>query len=70
MLILTSGLTNISEKVYDSASVDGANAWQKFYHITLPLMRPAIMAVLMLGFIYTISYYIFVPHILVTDDVF
>ena len=53
MLKLTSGLTNISEKVYDSASVDGANAWQKFYHITLPLMRPAIMAVLMLGFIYT-----------------
>lgn len=53
MLILTSGLTNISEKVYDSAAVDGANAWQKFYYITLPLMKPAILAVLMLGFIYT-----------------
>ncbi|QTL97482.1 ABC transporter permease subunit [Iocasia frigidifontis] len=53
MLILTSGLTNIPQRVYDSAAVDGANAWQRFYHITLPLMRPAIMAVLMLGFIYT-----------------
>jgi multiple sugar transport system permease protein len=53
MLILTSGLTNISESIYDSAAVDGATAWQRFRYITLPLMRPAILAVLMLGFIYT-----------------
>lgn len=53
MLLLTAGLSNITEEVYDSASVDGANPFQRFIHITLPLMRPAIMAVLMLGFIYT-----------------
>lgn len=53
MLLLTSGLTGISDEIYESAAVDGANAWQRFFNITLPLMRPAIMAVLMLGFIYT-----------------
>ena len=53
MLLLTSGLTGISQDIYESAEVDGANKMQKFLHITLPLVRPAIVAVLMLGFIYT-----------------
>lgn len=53
MLLLTSGLTGISTEVMESAEVDGANAWQRFWRITVPLMKPAIMAVLMLGFIYT-----------------
>ncbi|MDO4284117.1 MAG: sugar ABC transporter permease [Eubacteriales bacterium] len=53
MLLLTSGLTGISTEVLESAEVDGANAWQRFWKITVPLMKPAILAVLMLGFIYT-----------------
>ncbi len=53
MLLLTSGLTGIPDEIFDSAAVDGANARQKFFHIILPLMKPAILAVLMLGFIYT-----------------
>ena len=53
MLLLTSGLTGISQDVYESAEVDGATKFQRFLHITLPLVRPAIVAVLMLGFIYT-----------------
>ncbi len=53
MLLLTSGLTGISQEVYESAEVDGANSMQRFLHITLPLMKPAIASVLMLGFIYT-----------------
>lgn len=53
MLLLTSGLTNISHDIYDSASVDGAKPLQRFFYITLPLMRSSILAVLMLGFIYT-----------------
>jgi multiple sugar transport system permease protein len=53
MLLLTSGLTNISHDIYDSASVDGARPLQRFVYITLPLMRSSILAVLMLGFIYT-----------------
>lgn len=53
MLLLTSGLTGISQDIYESAEVDGANGFKRFIYITLPLMKPAIAAVLMLGFIYT-----------------
>ena len=53
MLLLTSGLTGISNDIYESASIDGANKLQRFLHITLPLMKPAMLSVLMLGFIYT-----------------
>lgn len=53
MLLLLSGLSNISADVYESATIDGANSIQRFFFITLPLMKGAIMSVLMLGFIYT-----------------
>lgn len=53
MLLLTAGLTGISTEIYESAKVDGASGIQKFIYITLPLMKSSIMAVLMLGFIYT-----------------
>lgn len=53
MLLLVSGLTSIPNDVYESASIDGANWGQRFIHITLPLMKGSMLAVLMLGFIYT-----------------
>lgn len=53
MILLTAGLKGISEDVYESAAIDGANTLQKFFMITLPLLRPAIMSVLILGIIYT-----------------
>lgn len=53
MLLLTSGLTGISDDIYESASIDDANKFQRFLYITLPLMKPAMLSVLMLGFIYT-----------------
>lgn len=53
MLLLTSGLTNISADVYESACIDGANAVQQFFRITVPLLRSSIVSVLVLGFIYT-----------------
>ncbi|NLK21249.1 MAG: sugar ABC transporter permease [Epulopiscium sp.] len=53
MLLLTTGLSNIPEEIYESAAVDGANGFRKFINITLPLLKPAILSVLMLGFVYT-----------------
>jgi multiple sugar transport system permease protein len=53
MLLLTSGLTNVPNEIYESASIDGANAWVRFRKITIPCIRSSIFAVLMLGFIYT-----------------
>ena len=42
MLILLAGLESISRDIYEAAEVDGASSWQRFTHITLPLLRPAI----------------------------
>ena len=53
MVLFITGLTGISQEIYESAQVDGANSIQRFLYITLPLMKASIMSVLMLGFIYT-----------------
>ena len=53
MLLLTTGLSNIPQDVYESASIDGANGIQKFFYMTLPLLRSSMLSVLMLGLIYT-----------------
>ena len=46
-LLLLAGLTTIDEGLYEAARVDGANAWQRFVKITLPLMKPAIAVALL-----------------------
>lgn len=53
MLLLTTGLNNIPEDIYEAASIDGASGIQKFYKITIPLLKPTIMSVLVLGFVLT-----------------
>lgn len=53
MLLLTTGLSSISDEVYESASIDGANAFKRFKYITLPLLKPAVLSVLVLSFVYT-----------------
>ncbi|MEG1776652.1 MAG: sugar ABC transporter permease [Clostridia bacterium] len=53
MLLLTTGMSNIPNDVYESAAIDGCTVVQRFFRITIPLLKPAIMSVLMLGFIYT-----------------
>jgi trehalose/maltose transport system permease protein len=46
-LLILAGLQVIPEDVYDAAKVDGANAWQRFVRITLPLLRPALLVALL-----------------------
>ncbi len=41
MLVYLSSLTTVSEDLYESASLDGANTFQKFFRITLPMIVPA-----------------------------
>jgi multiple sugar transport system permease protein len=55
MVILYSGLQSISQDYYEAAAIDGANRWQTFFHITVPLLEPVIAIVLMLGLIYTLK---------------
>jgi multiple sugar transport system permease protein len=45
-LLILAGLQVIPDDVYEAAKVDGATAWQRFVHITLPLLRPAILVAL------------------------
>lgn len=53
MLLISTGLSNLPEDIYESASLDGATAFQKFFYITMPLLKPVLLIVVMQGFIYT-----------------
>jgi multiple sugar transport system permease protein len=53
MLLLTTGMSNISADIYESAAIDGCTVFQKFFLITVPMLKASILSVLMLGFIYT-----------------
>lgn len=53
MVILLGGLQSIPDQLYEAARIDGANGFRRFFHITLPLLKPTIMILLMLGIIYT-----------------
>lgn len=53
IVIFLAGLQNISQEYYEAASIDGANAWQKFLRITLPLLSPVTFFVLVTGIIGT-----------------
>jgi ABC-type sugar transport system permease subunit len=46
-LLLLAGLQNISKSVYEAGDIDGASKYQQFLHITLPLLKPAIMVALL-----------------------
>lgn len=46
-LIILAGLQSIPDDLYEAASVDGATPWQKFRHLTLPLLKPALLLALL-----------------------
>jgi arabinogalactan oligomer / maltooligosaccharide transport system permease protein len=53
MIVILGALQSIPAELYEAAAVDGANAWQKFRRITLPLLRPAILPATILSAILT-----------------
>ncbi len=53
MMLLITGLTTIPEEIYESSRLDGASKIQTLFQITIPMIKPAIMSVLTLGFVYT-----------------
>ncbi len=50
-LILLAGLQAIPADLYEAASIDGANSWDTFFRITLPLLMPSMVVVLVLSLI-------------------
>ncbi len=56
MLVVAIGaLESIPKEQYEAAAVDGASAWQRFRHITLPYLRPALGPAIVLGSIWTFN---------------
>lgn len=55
VVLLYSGLQAIPEELYEAGEIDGATGWKAFRHLTLPLLRPVVSVVLLLGVIYTIK---------------
>jgi multiple sugar transport system permease protein len=51
MLLFLAALQAIGEETDEAAMVDGANTWQRFWYVTLPLLRPTLFTVLTLGLI-------------------
>nr|MBA3460278.1 sugar ABC transporter permease [Deltaproteobacteria bacterium] len=55
MVVAIGALESIPKELYEAASVDGASAWQRFRHITLPHLRPALGPAVALGSIWTFN---------------
>jgi multiple sugar transport system permease protein len=53
MLLFIAALQNIGPEMEEAATLDRANAWQRFRHITLPMLKPTMFTVLTLGLIGT-----------------
>ncbi|BBW96966.1 ABC transporter permease [Geobacillus subterraneus] len=53
MVIYLAALQDIPDSLYEAAELDGANAWQKFWHITVPYLRPVTSFVVIMGLIGT-----------------
>ncbi len=51
VLILLAGLKQIPQQYYEAAQLDGAVGWRAFWHITLPLLRPALLFVVVMNII-------------------
>ncbi|MBI2895847.1 MAG: extracellular solute-binding protein [Deltaproteobacteria bacterium] len=56
MMVVTLGaLQAIPRDLEDAAAVDGASAWQRFRHVTLPLVKPALVPAVLLGSVWTFN---------------
>ena len=51
MVALLAGLQNIGPQYLEAASLDGANSWQRFWHVVLPLLRPVLFFVVIMNVI-------------------
>jgi alpha-1,4-digalacturonate transport system permease protein len=63
MIIFIGGLNNISPELYEAASIDGAGAIHGFFRITLPMLRPTMFLVVLLGTINLLKEYALVQGI-------
>jgi multiple sugar transport system permease protein len=55
LIMYLAALKSVPEQLYEAAAIDGANAWQKFVHITLPMMRNIISITVLFSLIVTFA---------------
>ncbi|HEY9857523.1 MAG TPA: sugar ABC transporter permease [Stenomitos sp.] len=55
MMVASGALQAIPSDLYEAADIDGANPFQKFFTVTVPMLRPAMVPAIMLGFIWTFN---------------
>ena len=55
MVIALGGLQSIPVELYEAARVDGANRWQQFKNITLPMLKPIMIPAIVLGTVWTFN---------------
>jgi multiple sugar transport system permease protein len=65
MIIFLAGLQGIPQHLYEAAEIDGANYWNRFRHVTIPMMSPVIFFNLVIGLIAALQ--TFVPGYLMTQ---
>jgi multiple sugar transport system permease protein len=55
-IMLLAGLQAVPDELYEAARIDGAGVWARFWHVTLPLMRPIIVVATATRIIWTFNY--------------
>lgn len=55
LVMLLAGLQAVPTELLESAKVDGANAWQRFWHVTMPMLRPTVVIAATLTTIYSFN---------------
>ncbi|MDK9700182.1 MAG: sugar ABC transporter permease [bacterium] len=55
MVIALGGLQSIPQELYEAAEIDGANSWQRFKHITIPMLKPVMLPAITLGVVWTFN---------------
>ena len=54
-IVLLAGLQGVGQDIYEAATVDGANAWQRFWRITVPLVLPLVITMGMFRLIWSLA---------------
>lgn len=57
MIIFLAALLDVPRQLYEAADIEGASAWQRFRHVTLPMISPVIFFSLVIGVIYGFQYF-------------
>ncbi|MBX3727726.1 MAG: sugar ABC transporter permease [Candidatus Sumerlaeia bacterium] len=66
MILFLTSLNNISESIFEAAEVDGASWWQKLVHVTIPMLRPTILFLSIMGLVGALN--AFAEIYALTDD--